>query len=107
MPIHLSPRSIESPSDTLVEHEQLCIEPIVLETNIVEALLPPEHQSLRPAKMILVHSQVESLLYSDPGLESFPLSLLLASLQAGRAGKSTLVPSLSSPSHKRSARHAA
>src|ERR1700753_428940 len=54
--------------------------------------------------MVLVHRQVKSFMYSDPGFESFPLPSLLASLQAG---KRTLLPSLSIPSHKRSARHAA
>src|ERR1700753_2687687 len=99
MPIRASPRSLESPGDALVERESLPIAPIRLEPIVVEALLPPEHQHLRPAKMVLVHSQAESLLCSDPDFESFSLSSLLASLQAGRAGKSTLVPSLSIPSH--------
>src|ERR1700755_2973504 len=107
MPIRTSKRSLESPGDALVERESLSIAPIRLGAIVVEALLPPEHQRLRPAKMVLVHRQAESLLFSDPDFKSFSLSSLLASLQAGRAGKSTLVPSLSIPSHKRSARHAA
>src|ERR1700753_4302376 len=52
-----------------------------------------------------VHSQAESLLNGDLSFESFSLPSLLVSLQAGRAGKSNLVPLLSIPSHKRSARH--
>src|SRR6201992_2652219 len=66
MPICPSPHSIKSLSDVLVDREQLHVEPVVLEADIVEALLPPEHQSLRPAKVILVHSQAEALLYGDP-----------------------------------------
>src|SRR6201992_536611 len=107
MPIRTPKRSLESPGDALVERESLPIAPIRLEPIVVKALLPPEHQHLRPAKMVLVHRQAKSLLYSDPGFESFPLPSALASLQTGRAGKSTLLPSLLIPSHKRSTRHAA
>src|SRR6201995_2814553 len=107
MPIRTPKRSLESPGDPLVEPKSLPIAPLRLEAIVVEALLPPEHQRLRPAKMVLVHRQAKSLLFRDPDFESFSLSSLLASLQAGRAGKSTLLPSLSIPSHKRSARHAA
>src|SRR6201992_2067347 len=61
MPIRPSPCGIESPGDALVEREQLRVVPVVLEANVVKALLPPEHQRLRPAKMVLVHSQAELL----------------------------------------------
>src|ERR1700753_3443038 len=106
MPIRSMPCNTEPLSDMLVERNQLCVKPFILEANCVKALLPPEHQSFQPAKVVLVHGQAEALLNGNPSLESFPLSLLLASLQAGRAGKSTLEPSLSIPSHRRSTRHA-
>ena len=55
MPIHLSPQDREPLGDTLVDHKQLRVKPFILEVDVIKALLPPEHESLRPAKVILVH----------------------------------------------------